>query len=228
MKELPVSMILCALLSTNAVFAQSSEKFSGVIRETTPESYRADHPYTKEWEMIKEEDVAWKKRVWRTIDLSDKGNDLLALTSIHPSIGDVLLNGLYNGEIESNKVYTTDRFEKELPPGNIKSLKDQGLTGNMVTSLQIKEDWIMLKKDNKMVVRIVAMAPVVKENGTDYPAFWLYYPDARGYLSKQQVAAPGSGPSNLDEVFEGRFFSSKIDKTSEAMAPPAKDPGKKW
>lgn len=88
----------------------------------------------------------------------------------------------------------------------------------------------MTKDSKKIVVRIVAMAPVIEpvDGGDSKPAFWVYYPDARAYLAQQRIARPGNGPENFDEVFEGRFFSSKIDKTSEAMAPPAKDPGKKW
>lgn len=223
MKKIPVSMILCALMSATSVFAQTSETFNGTVRETTPESYRADNPYTKEWEMIKEEGVAWKKRVWRTIDLSDKANAMLNESATHASVGELLMNGLYTRAFRTYQT-TDDRLTTELTPDDIETLKL--LRGQKINSLQIKEDWIMFKKDSKMVVRIVGMAPVIGSEGK--PAFWVYYPDARNYFAQQPIASANNGPANFDEVFEGRFFSSKIDKTSEAMAPPAKDPSKKW
>lgn len=86
--------------------------------------------YSSKWPVIKEENIAWKKRVWRTITLNEAGNELLALSSLHPSLGDVLINGLYSNAFGPQGVYTTDRFNQQLDEAGIQRLKAGGLTAS--------------------------------------------------------------------------------------------------
>ena len=213
MKKLTITLFLCALLSSTSSFGQAPANFNGVVYQDVS-LYRAQNKYTPQWEVIKEEDIAWSKRVWRTIDLSDKENALLNQSATHPSIGDLLLNGVYTAAFKTYKG-TDDRFTTELTSKDVEALKS--LRGKKITSLKIKEDWIMLKKNNKMVVRIVAMAPVTQNGSEAQSEFWIYYPEARTYLAQQPLVTPNNGPATMDEVFEGRFFASKIDKVSEPM-----------
>lgn len=145
----------------------------------------------------------------------------MKLTSVHPSIGDVLLNGVYSGDIKAFGP-TNDKFTGRLTPEMIQTLKSSGITGNDITSLEIKEEWLMVKGENKLIVHIIGVAPVAKSSDgkVGEPLFWVYYPEARPYFAKQLIAAPGTQPSNLDEVFEGRFFTSKVNKLSQPITAP--------
>ena len=73
----------------------------------------------------------------------------------------------------------------------------------------IVEDWIFDKGQELMVVRIVAIAPIVQRK----PLFWLSYPDIRRYLA-QYEAYDGRKNTHLnwDEYFVSRQFSSRITK----------------
>jgi len=203
---------------------KSNTLFKGHVYTFTPENTT----YAPVWDTIKIEDVAWIKKTWRTIDLSQKENEWLNLTSVHPSIGDVLLNGLYSGQFPAHHIFTDDRFVDVFTPEMIMSLKASGVQGNAITSLKIKESWIYVISKKELVVHIIGIAPVVKDpGGEEKTLFWAYYPDAREYFSKQLVSAPGTSPGTLDEVFEGRFFSSKIDKVTEQIIEPHTG-GPKW
>jgi hypothetical protein len=94
-----------------------------------------------------------------------------------------------------------------------------------ITKFRIKEDWLFLEKENKMVVRIVGIAPVkeiTNPDGTisDRPVFWLYYPDCRNYLAMRPITLHDApGVQNWDQLFMGRSFNSKIDKVINERTP---------
>ena len=194
------------------------------------------------WEPIPEANIVWRKRVWREIDVkaaqneffnnAEDGSNSLPLFS-------VLLEGAKGGKM---KLYDAadDRFTKQISYTELeKKAKDMvlqrkitdpttgmeigqcvalGKSDAMPVKYLMKEDWLFLKDKNKMVVRIVGIAPVMTVMGdagemTEKPLFWIYYPDNREYLS-QFNSSKGSTPLTWDSVFEGRQFSSKITKTS--------------
>lgn len=117
-----------------------------------------------------------------------------------------------------------DRFTKVLSIPDLSDLlagDKNGASGYApvaVTSYEIKEDWLFLEKEHKLVVRIVGIAPCRTVAGSDgvlvqQPLFWLYYPDIRKSLATQKVH-PGQGGTEVtwDEYFEMRRFSSTIKK----------------
>lgn len=92
-----------------------------------------------------------------------------------------------------------------------------------VKKIRIKEDWVFDKESSRMFVRILGIAPLkslYREDGSEIaptPMFWVYYPDMRPILAKNEVYNPknmGMSRMTWEELFESRMFSSYIIKSS--------------
>ena len=92
-----------------------------------------------------------------------------------------------------------------------------------VVKIRLKEEWVFDREASRMFVRILGVAPVLtrySENGQERGSvvlFWLYYPDLRELLSKNEVYNPknmGFGRMTWEELFEARMFSSYIIKST--------------
>ncbi len=112
-----------------------------------------------------------------------------------------------------------------------------------IYKFRIKEQWLFDKESSRMFVRIIGIAPLApnplppgqkKATGPPsyYPLFWVYYPDLRPTLAKYFAYNPKNvgGRMTWEEIFEGRFFSSNITKstmdnpTDRTLAQLIKDP----
>ncbi|WP_276132291.1 gliding motility protein GldN [Polluticoccus soli] len=93
---------------------------------------------------------------------------------------------------------------------------------DVVTKYRIKEDWIFDRNIGRMQARIIGVAPILdiyNEDGSfraSQAVFWLYYPEMREMLAQYEVFNPDNDVARMtwDDYFEGRFFSSKVIKTS--------------
>jgi gliding motility associated protien GldN len=87
---------------------------------------------------------------------------------------------------------------------------------------RMKEEWIFDKESSRMFVRILGIAPVMRKYTStgidvgDITLFWAYYPDLRPTLAKYEVynGTNYSGRMSWEELFESRFFSSYITKST--------------
>jgi gliding motility associated protien GldN len=86
----------------------------------------------------------------------------------------------------------------------------------------IKEEVIFDKESSRLFWRILGIAPVkhmVTSSGVDLgqsELFWIYYPDLRPTLAKYEVynAKNFSGRMSWEELFENRFFTARVIKSS--------------
>lgn len=105
-----------------------------------------------------------------------------------------------------------------------------------VYKFRIKEQWFFDREASRMMVRIIGIAPLAPDQraiemakklkgkanapavGDNYyqPVFWIYYPDIRTSLARHFAYNPKNSGARLtwEEIFEGRFFSSNIIKSS--------------
>jgi gliding motility associated protien GldN len=89
-----------------------------------------------------------------------------------------------------------------------------------VVKFRIKEDWIFDKQRSVFEPRIIGLAPMRKKNiaGVDtyFPAFWIYFPDARKVLAVKEVVSRDNDNTGLsfDDIFMKRIFTSYIVKVS--------------
>ena len=91
-----------------------------------------------------------------------------------------------------------------------------------IKKFRMKEDWVFDKESSKMVVRILAIAPIedVYDENDNFRGqramFYAYYPDLREHLIKREVFNPFNDSNRLtwDDLFEMRMFGSFIMKES--------------
>jgi gliding motility associated protien GldN len=200
------------------------------------------------WQSLRENDIMWKKRVWREIDIREKQNMAFRFPGDDYTGGgyfiEIILDAVKKGKI---KAYSNvdDRFTNALTKDQILEMMIgepdtneviHPVTGEMqiiitrrefnpdiVTKYRIKEDWMFDRNLGRMVVRIVGIAPIkdiIDENTGLFRAsqavFWLYYPEIRPMLAQYEVFNPENDVARMtwNDYFEGRFFSSKVIKTS--------------
>ncbi len=193
------------------------------INKLTPED-----SYALPWALIMEENLAWKKRVWRTIDANQAGNEVFGNNAEVPrehSLAKILISGFFNGKFKAYSA-VDDRFTSQLSKEDFIKLlasgpnNTPGINTDKVTKFRIKEDWLYLDTQQIVVVRIVGIAPVIQvtmPDGTiaDKPVVWFYYPDVRNELAAHKVVdGKSSKDMNWDQLFEGRKFNGTIDKMS--------------
>jgi gliding motility associated protien GldN len=101
-----------------------------------------------------------------------------------------------------------------------------------VSRLMIKEKWFFDRRYSTMQVRIIGVCPLkiapreIEDQVTGelintgeisrVPLFWVYYPEIRYYLAKQEVFNPMNDAQRVsyDDLFSQRRFSSYIYKVS--------------
>ncbi len=162
-------------------------------------AYIKEHTKTKRvvpYTHIREADVMWARRVWRTIDLREKMNHPLyyptEAINDRKSLFDVIKQGLMvDGSItayDAGPLLTDDEFRKTLLRSQLEEMflkidtswTEDIETGEFVPVIQeieletrdikmyrIKEDWIFDKQRSVMDIRIIGIAPMREMKGED-------------------------------------------------------------
>ncbi len=132
-------------------------------------------PYSE----VRQEDIAYRKRIWREIDLRDRGNSVLASPKVN--LVGILFQALDNGELD---MYASNDEDFEGEPlamtkaaaGNHSAVDTAFLGVNPETNeinranneffaasymmIRIKEDWILDIRRGIFEPRIVGIAPI--------------------------------------------------------------------
>lgn len=93
---------------------------------------------------------------------------------------------------------------------------------NTITAYRVKEEIIFDRETSRLHFRILGIAPVksvLNDDGSfrdSYTLFWLYYPELRPILARYEAYNPRNMGmrSSWEEIFESRFFSSYILKST--------------
>lgn len=192
-----VLAVAALLLAGNVSFAQDPSvpggSQPGVNQEWAP-SKTPDGAYDRvphlstpiPWQYIREDDILWKKRVWREIDTREKPNVGFRYTGDEQSGGgmfiEILVDAIKRGKIKAYSNFD-DRFtqiltkealmEQLIQKPDTNTIIDP-ITGvekvvitthdfepGKISKYRIKEDWIFDRNQGQMVVRIVGIAPVI-------------------------------------------------------------------
>jgi len=151
---------------------------------------------------IKEEDVAWEKRLWRSIDNDSAVNKPLFDQNHFYSL---LVKAIKNKEIE---IYADEEFQCLLTYDSIKKYENIS-----INSFLIKEDLFYNKPLNVAEYRTIGICPAIKKSGKTKQLFWIYYPGCRSFLAKSNIMpALSNSIANYELLFFKRYFYSIIYK----------------
>lgn len=246
-----------AFAQNNQIMDQTQTQFtpSEAVKDDWAPSLVTDGAYdriphvvnTPQWQGVRENDVMWKKRVWREIDTREKQNMAFRYPGDEQTGGgyfiEIVLDAVKKGKIKAysnlddrfttalskeqilellmgrmDTIYVTDPITQE----EVMKVTRKEFNPDVVTKYRIKEDWIFDRNLGRMTTRIIGIAPIqdiYNEDGTfraSQAVFWLYYPHIREMLAQYEVFNPENDVARMtwDDFFEGRYFSSRIIKTS--------------
>lgn len=122
----------------------------------------------------------------------------------------------FSGGVDTVPVYDLN--------GNIEKYEVRGreVDPDSIYQFRLKEEWVFDKESSRMFVRILGICPVKPQYSTSgvfigmVPLFWIYYPDARGVLSRYEAFNGKNFGARMtwEELFENRMFSSYITKST--------------
>jgi len=192
-------------------------------------------PYT----FLREADVAYKKRIWRDIDLRNKINLPLYYpvnyesSETRISLFQVLKKYALAGQIIT---FSDEQFLIPLQISDLKTMLSKcdsveessyDANGNEITNktwkcdsisilrnilkYRIKEDWFFDKQRSVLDVRILGLQPslYVEEKETFKDLFWVYYPACRPFFAKHEVFNPKNPSEN--RTFEDIFWKRQFN-----------------
>jgi gliding motility associated protien GldN len=153
-----------------------------------------------------------------------------------------LLNYEFEQPINIEDIYKSLKVDSIYEPvvdsltGNtIMKLTAVDIQLNDVSRLLVKEKWFFDRKYSTLQVRIIGICPMRvfpmtitdQVTGMTVPTgdinkqllFWVYYPEVRFYLARQETFNPHNDaqPISFDDMFNQRLFSSYIFKESNVF-----------
>jgi len=240
MRKYLIILISVILMISQNVYSQVSDESQ--IDGLYPQEYAKVAP--SPLPTIRKADVMWSKRIWREIDFKQKMNQKFYYPIITrqdaKSFVVTVLDAVKSGEITAYDISNTDELlipityneivgrqidttyttmRRPYPPyEEYDTVIITEFDPTKIMRLRIKEDWYFDKGRSQMLVRILAMCPVIikerdGEEGTE-PLFWFSYNEARPVLANSYVFNPSNSAQRLsyDDVFIKRLFDSYIYK----------------
>ncbi len=240
--------ILVILLVFGALF--NSSKAQGVYDDFVYTRQNVQERKVVPWPYLREADVFWAKRITRIIDTREKQNKPMQWPKnplnliFYNAISEGKLTAYRNDSFSSQ--YTIEQYQNFFSqPKPVKRLIDpngdpEDPTNFTIDTIQIKlipsdvikfkvlEDWIFDKKESRMFVRIIGIAPMVSPQvegadiGLQEWGYLKYHKDANDFdksdireiLVNMEVFNRGNDAARVtyDDWFEQRLFSSYIIK----------------
>lgn len=231
-------LVLAFTVSANAQIIDEAP-LDGLFEDEGIDQYRP-MPYPS----IRKADVMWSKRIWREIDFRQKFNQKfyfpIETQANWKSFIVTVLDALKEGKLTAYDISNTDELlvpitynevigrqtdsvyqlmQRPYPPyEEFDTVIYTDFDHTKVMRLRIKEDWYFDSQRSQMMVRILALCPImIKErNGQEVtePLFWLSYPESREVFATAFVFNEFNSAARLtyDELFWKRLFDSYVYK----------------
>ena len=235
--------VIFVLLFTCSLFQTFAQPLDGIVkREILAEKMPMQH------QSLREADILWEKKIWQIIDVREKQNQPIMFPE--RPLFEIITNAI---EAEELTAYSTenDKFTKPLLPEEVHSVLyridtvvlwepetydeqvqvvETGTYNEDIQRFRTKEVWFFNSKTSEMDVRIIGIAPMknVEDDGGNFlyeqPLFWIYFPELRSILAKEQVFNSNSiSQTSWDDWFEQRRFSATVFKENNVLDRRLKD-----
>ncbi len=222
------SLIILAVILLSSTFVEAQYKVLDKpwVKENTPT--RRVVPYTH----VREADVMWHRRVWRTIDLREKINhplyypilpiedrkslfDVLKIAmgegtiTAYDDINDEFTVPLTKAEVEERMSYPIiqEQFDEygEIMDGFADTVMEP-YTAQDVVAYRLNEDWFFDNERSIMDVRIMGLCPVRKEIDAQTEVFKGYVPMFWVYFPEARYVFANYDVFNRQNDAERRTF----------------------
>lgn len=240
-----ISLLFSGLLISSSLLGQNSADNShrmtnGVPITNTAEDMITDissrHLFLIENSMNNYESSIWKREIFRMVP-NIEGNETLfypvASTDKRANLFSLIVNLLSDNTIKAYKYEdqpdfsaTSIRDNKEVLDENkipftvvddrTLAVKLEDISKANIVSYYVQERWYYDIKTGKGDVRVVAICPVICDNGRQFPMFWIMFDDISTYLTKSispvSVAnvTPVLSNASMYDIFRNRYYRGCI------------------
>ena len=160
-----------------------------------------------EYEIVREADAVWEKKIWRVIDIREKLN--VPFRSPKKPFFTILRELAENGDVavfedegfripltveqidaKINRIDTTTVFDYDTYEEKVEIVASE-INWEDIKKFRIKEVWFFDKEVSQLECRILGISPIHDNVDMDtgelkysLPLFWVYYPEARTHFAK--------------------------------------------
>lgn len=197
-----------------------------------------------QWNNVREIDVAFKRRVWKRLDVKEKQNMPFIYEGDEYTGGgafvEILIDAIHRGKIRAfsddkfTRVMSVEDVDKQLMSEKSVIVTDP-ITGEQtteiskgnfnpleVTTYAIQEDWIFDRNVGRMLPRVRAITPMLSQYNDDgtfrnlVPLFTVYYPESRDVLAQYEIYNPENDVRRMTwtDYIDRSYYSAYIIKTS--------------